>query len=136
VSVSKVFGAAMVAVAAVAVLAGIAAPPAAPVSACATNWRQCRDNTDLMANHRGVIAIPGACLTAARRESRYGEPAFSGGTFARYFPGDDFARTGIVEAIAPDARVPNQYAAQVLADVVCRYDLAAGQVVSLRFVPR
>jgi hypothetical protein len=111
----------------------------APIPTCKEDWGLCKDNSDLVNNFGDYFTIQDACQTEANHEARYGTPVWpsfwSGGPFGTFLNGTDYATTGMVVAIEPDAQFQNGFGAMVHSKVVCKYSLASKKVVSIDIIP-
>jgi hypothetical protein len=114
-------------------------PPAVGNRSCKDDWRQCRDNSDLVNNFDGYYRVEGACKTAANEMARYGTPIWpsfwsDGGAFGRFRNGTDYVTTGVALAIERDAQFQNGFGAMMHSTVYCKYDLKTATVVSVDIV--
>jgi hypothetical protein len=91
---------------------------------CSSDWRKCRDNSQLV-NESGVLAqVASSCQTAAGYTGRYGAPSISfWSSFGHYRDGDDYIKTGIVQVGEPRAEYKNQFGGTTVIDVECYYNL-------------
>jgi hypothetical protein len=103
----------------------------AQINACGDDWRQCVDNTQLVDHYDGYSRVQSACQRRATEMARYGDPDFPWLSFGTYFTGTDYVETGIAVSIEPRAQFQNGFGAMVNTRVVCRYDLRAGEVLSV-----
>jgi hypothetical protein len=112
------------------------APVAASNDACKNDWHMCADNSDLFNNNSGAYRIHSACMDAAGKLARYGEPKWpywlNIGNFGRFYKGDNYVTSGRVTAIEPNAQFQNGFGAMVHVEVTCIYDLNAGKVIDIQ----
>jgi hypothetical protein len=100
------------------------------VATCATNWKTCTDNADLINNGNVKIKMAYACRDTANKQAKYGDPTWPWAflMFGYFHKGDDYPKTGIVTLIEKDARFKNAFNADVHVTVTCTYDLNTARV--------
>lgn len=96
-----------------------------PPNPCETNWKQCKDNSDMANNYRNWSDVQIGCKYAANNKAKYGSPTWPWFPFTSFRPGSDYPKTGIVTAVEPDAQFQNSYGAYEHVRVVCVYDLTS-----------
>jgi hypothetical protein len=99
---------------------------------CATSWRNCADNADLINNFEGMTEIRTACKLAIDEAATYGEPDWGGWLtvpFGKFCEGNDYVENGIVRLIDDEVKLQNGFGAMANATVHCHYDLTKGEVV-------
>jgi hypothetical protein len=112
-----------------------AVSPAAGSQSCKDDWKQCKDNSDLVNHFDYYYRVQTYCQRAANEKAKYGSPIWpgfwSGGAFGQFRDGTDYVSTGIALAIEKDAQFQNGFGAMVHSTVYCKYDLNAQTVVSV-----
>src|SRR6476660_985664 len=86
---------------------------------CATNWKACGDNSDLVANSPVWTRTQIACRRAANESARYGAPKWGWAVFSKFLRGDDYPRTGRFTAVDEDVRFQNGFGVYGRTRVVC-----------------
>jgi hypothetical protein len=99
---------------------------------CATNWKVCTSNSDLVENSSVWLwKVKSGCESAADDAARYGKPNWSWVPFGSYLKGDDYPKTGIVTAIDEDVSFQNGFGTYGRSRVVCVYDLNTDRVINV-----
>ena len=107
--------------------------PSTPPTACTSDWRQCKDNADLINNYGNMARVEADCEFEANEAAKYGTPEWPWGhAFGTFLKGDDYPRTGVVTVKEHDARFTNMFNAKVHTTVSCRYDLNTMNVLSVK----
>lgn len=110
---------------------------AKPPSACASNWRECVDNADLVNNYLSDYKAQTACRNEAIKLAKYGNAQFpSLYYFSRFNSGGEYPKTGIVTLFENEAQFSNAFGAMVNSTIVCRYDLGQDRVLHVSIHPR
>jgi hypothetical protein len=104
-------------------------PKEAGGEACKQDWRECKDNSDVVeTSKKARDAAAFDCKQAATKQTRYGTPDWGWYVFGSYVPGSDAPRTGKLTLVDDNVDVSNQYRAKMHAKIVCEYDLNAKRV--------
>ena len=103
---------------------------------CATDWRKCVDNIDLVHNWVGWTKVPADCERAAETQLAGVTPLWADTPFTSYLPGNVYVTSG--KAVAMELEAPLRDAATgviVHAKIVCEFDLRKRGVTGLFVVP-
>jgi hypothetical protein len=117
--------------------AEVAASPPSPPSApsCESDWRSCKDTTDLVNNSSVFAEAQRACVTEATSRAKYGDPKFpsiwEGGAFSHFYLVPDAPKTGMIRMEERRAQFENGFGAMVHVDLTCTYDFNAKAVADL-----
>jgi hypothetical protein len=98
---------------------------------CATDWRLRKDNLDLMKHYAGRSAAQAACVVAANKAARHGEPKFPSQPFEQFHGGSHYVQSGFATLIEPDARYPDERGQMLPKIVTCEFDLYRHKVTDL-----
>lgn len=98
---------------------------------CASDWRKCDNNGDLVNNYDGMTDAKVQCEMTAENMAKYGEPEFPWIAFGTYLKGNHYIEDGKVVLIEDDAQFQNGFGAMVNSTVRCVYDLRTEQVVDM-----
>ena len=100
---------------------------------CSNDWKVCKDNAELMnSDNFAVIEASAYCKIEADHQSKYGDGGSWGWIkFGKFYPGDDYIKTGVMTTIDDHVTFANQYGAQVKSEVICRYDMNSKKVLSV-----
>jgi hypothetical protein len=104
--------------------------------ACRENWYSCADNAQLANEWSGWSKVAVSCERSAEDLAKYGDPEWPWLAFSHFRGGEDYAKTGKVVAIEPDAKFKNGFNASVRVRVVCYYDLKANRVEDVSITER
>lgn len=106
---------------------------------CKENWKDCKDNEDLVNNWAEYFKVQADCQMEAEKDALYGTPVWpgfwSGGAFGSFLRGKDYVLSGIVTSIEPNAQFQNAFGAMVHSTVYCKYDLKSGKVADVSIIP-
>lgn len=107
---------------------------------CEKDWAACADNAELIEHYGKMSAISVACERAGERAARYGTPKWGAGwlsrSFATYWKGASYIRTGVANIIDKEVQFQNGFGAWVNSIAYCSYDLRKGEVVDFHVEPR
>jgi len=95
---------------------------------CQTNWRQCRDNADIVNNWNGMGAARSSCRIEAASRARYGTPEWPSYPFGRYATGTSAKDSGTIWLTETAAKFSNGFGAMRSTTVRCKYDLGGKDV--------
>jgi hypothetical protein len=91
--------------------------------ACKKDWRQCKDNGEVVSHHFATWEISKACVAAANRTAKFGTPQWNIISFGHYYTGDDYVKTGVAVFMEDDVQFQNAFGAMQHVEVTCTYDL-------------
>lgn len=108
---------------------------------CQQDWRKCADNRQLVENYSRWNVIAGECQDAAYRFiAPYGTPnrntRYDTARFFSFIVGDDYPKTGIAVATAPNFEYSDASGARRSAWLNCTYDMRKERVVDVKFGDR
>jgi hypothetical protein len=103
---------------------------------CASDWKLCADNADLMQNYSNMIRVRSRCRTEANTHAKFGDPKWSSGVFGRYRKGSDYISTGRVTMGEDDVQFQNAFGAWQHMKAICIYDLNSDKVDSVELLER
>jgi hypothetical protein len=105
-----------------------------PALTCATDWRLCKDNLDLMMHYAGRPAAQSACVIAANKAAKHGEAKLPLQPFKMFHDGDHYVQSGFLSLIEPDAKYPDELGQMLPKIVACEFDLYRHKVTDLMIV--
>src|SRR5262252_6091768 len=82
-------------------------------SACRNDWRQCKDNSEMVNNYSGWSRATVDCRFAAEKQAKYGTPVFPWFPFGTFRGGDNYIKDGTAILIEPEAQFQNVFGAMV-----------------------
>ena len=101
-------------------------------SGCASNFKECIDNGDLVNHYKRITSAQYDCKEEVNKHVKYGEPDWQFMTeFGTYNVGDDYAKTGIALLFDSNVKIQNQYGAMEKSKVSCNFDLNSGRVLEI-----
>lgn len=107
-------------------------PPPPPAPSCKTEWRLCKDNSDLANNYREMSKAQVACKIRADDSAKYGAPEWPWLVFSSFLPGADAPKVGILTLIEKDAKFSNAFGAMQRVTVICVYDFVSHTVTDIQ----
>jgi hypothetical protein len=107
-----------------------ASAPAGP--SCKTDYTMCQDNADMINNYGKMYYAKAACKIAVNKSARFGEPDWSWVPFGKFYPGNEYPRTGVVKIADDDVKIRNAFNTPVRSMVVCQYSFPTQQATILR----
>lgn len=98
---------------------------------CVSDWRKCKDNSDLVNNFSNILSIQSACKRAADDQAKYGTPEWPWLAFSSFYQGASYIDTGTVIVIEKKAKFQNIFGAMASATVTCMYDLKSKSIITV-----
>ena len=98
---------------------------------CRADWKQCKDNSDLVNNYDERFEAKSACQTSANSMAKFGSPVWPWLSFSTFLKGTDYVKTGVAVLIEPDAQFANGFGAMRHVQVRCTYDLNNKKVIAV-----
>jgi hypothetical protein len=94
------------------------------LTACRSDWRNCKDNAQFMNESSERSWVSTACKMETENRVRYGTPVWPWlFQFTHFRSGTDYLITGKVQAREPEVQLQNRNGAMEHVDVECFYDL-------------
>ncbi len=110
------------------------AKPVQEEHSCKTDWKRCKDNSDLANNYSEYTDARTSCEIAANTKAKFGDPEWSWVPFGKFIPGNSIINLHNILMIDDSVKFQNEYGAMAHVSVNCLYNFETKKVETLDLV--